>query len=91
MTALRYSRSVGTDRERPADSDPYQEKPVGIEETRAKLEFDRIEAETVKLRTETARMALCNMLDKVRLVLTPIAAAAAVLVALDTIGLIGAA
>ena len=64
---------------------------MGIEETRAKLEFDRIEAETVKLRTETERMALCNMLDKVRLVLTAIAAAAAVLVALDTIGLIGVA
>ena len=60
---------------------------MGIEETRAKLELDRIEAEAVKLRTETRRMALSNVLDTARLVFTAVAAAAAVLVALHTVGL----
>lgn len=70
---------------------PYSEKPVGIEETRMKLELERIEAEAVKLRTETRRMALSNILDTARLALTAIAAAAAVLVALHTVGLVGGA
>ena len=64
---------------------------MGVEETRAKLELDRIEAEAVKLRTETRRMALSNILDTARLALTAIAAAAAVLVALHTVGLVGGA
>lgn len=64
---------------------------MGIEETRAKRELDRIEAEAVKLRTETRRMALSNVLDMARLVFTAVAAAAAVLVALHPVGLVGGA
>ncbi len=64
---------------------------MGIEERRAKPEFDRIRAETAKLRTETRRLALSNVFDTARLVLTAVAAAAAVLVALHTIGLVGGA
>ena len=61
------------------------------EEKRHELELKRIEADAVKLKKEAERMDLSNTLDKVRLVLTAVAAGAAVLVALDTIGLIGGA
>ena len=64
---------------------------MGIEERRAKLELDRIRAETAKLRTETRRLALSDIFDTARLALTAVAAAAAVLVALRTIGLVGGA
>ena len=62
-----------------------------MEEKREKLELGRLEAETAKLKTETDRMVLSNNLDKVKLVLTAVAATAAVLVALESIGLIGGA
>lgn len=64
---------------------------MDTEEKRQDLEIERIEAETAKLKAETDRMVLSNGLDKTRVVLTAIAAAAAVLVALDTIGLMGGA
>ena len=64
---------------------------MDAEELRKELEIGRIEAETAKLKTETDRMVLSNNLDKVKLVLTAAAAAAAVLVALESIGLIGGA
>ena len=64
---------------------------MDTEEKREKLELGRLEAETAKLKTETDRMVLSNNLDKVKLVLTAIAATAAVLVALESIGLIGGA
>ena len=62
-----------------------------MEERREKLELGRFEAETAKLKTETDRMVLSNSLDMARLVLTAIAATGAVLVALESIGLIGGA
>ena len=62
-----------------------------MEEKREKLGLGRLEAETAKLKTETDRMVLSNNLDKVKLVLTAVAATAAVLVALESIGLIGGA
>ena len=64
---------------------------MDTEEKRKELEAGRIEAETAKLKTETERMVLSNNLDKVKLVLTAVAATAAVLVALESIGLIGGA
>ncbi|MCY3811203.1 MAG: hypothetical protein OXH15_05355 [Gammaproteobacteria bacterium] len=64
---------------------------MDAEEKRKELEIGRIEAETAKLKTETDRMVLSNNLDKVKLVLTAVAATAAVLVALESIGLIGGA
>ena len=64
---------------------------MATEEKRKELELKRIEADAVKLTKEAERMDLSNTLDKVRLVLTAVAAGAAVLVALDTIGLIGGA
>lgn len=64
---------------------------MDMEEKREKLELGRLEAETAKLKTETDRMVLSNNLDKVKLVLTAVAATAAVLVALESIGLIGGA
>ncbi|MDE0450242.1 MAG: hypothetical protein OXI90_00545 [Gammaproteobacteria bacterium] len=64
---------------------------MDTEEKRKELEIGRIEAETAKLKTETDRMVLSNNLDKVKLVLTAVAATAAVLVALESIGLIGGA
>ena len=64
---------------------------MDAEELRKELEIGRIEAETAKLKTETDRMVLSNNLDKVKLVLTAVAATAAVLVALESIGLIGGA
>ena len=64
---------------------------MDTEEKRHELELKRIEADAVKLTKEAERMDLSNTLDKVRLVLTAVAAGAAVLVALDTIGLIGGA
>ena len=64
---------------------------MDMEEKRESLELGRLEAETAKLKTETERMALSNNLDKVKLVLTAVAATAAVLLALESIGLIGGA
>ena len=64
---------------------------MDTEEKRKELEIGRIEAETAKLKTETDRMVLSNNLDKVKLVLTAVAATVAVLVALESIGLIGGA
>ncbi|MXY17347.1 MAG: hypothetical protein F4169_12700 [Gammaproteobacteria bacterium] len=64
---------------------------MDAEELRKELEIGRIEAETAKLKTETDRMVLSNNLDKVKLVLTAVAATAAVLVALESIGLTGGA
>lgn len=64
---------------------------MDTEEKREQLELGRLEAETAKLTTETERMVLSNNLDKVKLVLTAVAATAAVLVALESIGLIGGA
>ncbi len=64
---------------------------MDAEENRKELEIDRMKAETKKLRTETARMRLGNVLDMFRLVLTAMAATAAVLVALDQVGLMGGA
>ena len=64
---------------------------MDTEEIPKELEIGRIEAETAKLKTETDRMVLSNNLDKVKLVLTAVAATAAVLVALESIGLIGGA
>ncbi|MXY58184.1 MAG: hypothetical protein F4029_06500 [Gammaproteobacteria bacterium] len=61
------------------------------EEKGPELEVERIVAETAKLRTEARRMRLGNVLDTFRLVLTAVAAAAAVVVALEQIGLIGGA
>lgn len=60
------------------------------EEKGPELETERIVAETAKLRTEARRMRLGNVLDTFRLVLTAVAAAA-VVVALEQIGLIGGA
>lgn len=64
---------------------------MDAEERREALEIDRIAAETAKLRTEARRMKLSNVLDMFKLVLTAVAATAAVLIALDQIGLIGGA
>ena len=64
---------------------------MDTEEKRKELEIERIEAETAKLTTEADRMVLSSNLEKVKLVLTAIAATAAVVVALDQIGLIGGA
>lgn len=64
---------------------------MDTEEKRNELELKRIEADAVKLTKEAERMDLSNTLDKVRLVLTAVAAAAAVTVALESIGLIGGA
>ena len=64
---------------------------MDIEEKGQELEIERIVAETAKLRTEARRMRLGNVLDTFRLALTAMAAAAAVVVALDQIGLIGGA
>ena len=61
---------------------------MDTEEKRKELEIERIEAETAKLTTEADRMVLSSNLEKVKLVLTAIAATAAVLVALEWIGLI---
>ena len=74
-----------------AGGNPHGGKPVDAEELRKELEIGRIEAETAKLKTETDRMVLSNNLDKVKLVLTAVAATAAVLVALESIGLTGGA
>ena len=64
---------------------------MDTEEKRNELELKRIEADAVKLTKEAERMDLSNTLDKVKLVLTAVAAGAAVLVALESIGLIGGA
>ena len=61
------------------------------EEQPKELETELMVAETAKLRTEARRMRLSNVLDTFRLVLTAMAATAAVMVALDQIGLIGGA
>ena len=61
-----------------------EEQPKG-------LETELMVAETAKLRTEARRMRLSNVLDTFRLVLTAMAATAAVMVALDQIGLMGGA
>lgn len=58
---------------------------------RKELELKRIEADAVKLTKEAERMDLSNTLDKVRLLLTAVAASAAAVVALESIGLIGGA
>ena len=64
---------------------------MDTEEKGQELETERIVAETAKLRTESRRMKLSNVLDTFKLVLTAMAATAAVVVALDQIGLIGGA
>ena len=64
---------------------------MDTEEKGQELETERVVAETAKLRTEAGRMKLSNVLDTFKLVLTAMAAAAAVVVALDQIGLIGGA
>ena len=64
---------------------------MDTEETQKELEVELILAETAKLRKEAARMKLSNVLDTFKLVLTAMAATAAVVVALDQIGLIGGA
>ena len=74
-----------------AGGSPHGGKPVHTEEKRNELELKRIEADTVKLPKEAKRMDLSHTLDKMRLVVTAIAAGAAALVALDTIGLMGGA
>ena len=56
---------------------------MDTEEKRNELELKRIEADAVKLTKEAERMDLSNTLDKVKLVLTAVAAGAAVLVALE--------
>ena len=61
-----------------------EEKPKG-------LETERMVAETAKLLTEARRMKVCNVLDVFKLAFTAMAATAAVVVALDQIGLIGGA
>lgn len=55
------------------------------------LEAERIAAETAKLRTEARRMRVSNVLDTFKLIFTAMAAAAAVVVALDQIGVMGGA
>ena len=64
---------------------------MDAEERLKELETARIEAETAKLKAETTRMVLSNGMDMAKLVLTAMAATAAVLVALETIGFIGGA
>ena len=64
---------------------------MDTEELRKELEIGRIEAETAKLETEARRMRLSNVLDAFKLLFTAMAATAAVVVALDQIGLIGGA
>ena len=64
---------------------------MDTEEKRKELETERIVAETAKLRTEARRMKRSNVLDTFKLVFTAMAATAAVVVALDQIGLIGGA
>ena len=64
---------------------------MDTEENREGLETERIVAETAKLRTEALRMKVSNVLDTFKLIFTAMAAAAAVVVALDQIGLIGGA
>ena len=65
--------------------------PVDTEEKREKLELELIVAETAKLRTEAGRMKRSNVLDIFKLIFAAMAATAAVVVALDQIGLIGGA
>ena len=65
-----------------------EERPVDAEERLKELERGRIEVETSKLRAETKRMDRSNTIDVVKLVLTAAGVAAAMVVALDTIGLI---
>ena len=65
--------------------------PVDTEEKREKLELELIVAETAKLRTEAGRMKRSNVLDILKLVFAAMAATAAIVVALDQIGLIGGA
>ena len=64
---------------------------MDVEEKRKELEVELIVAETAKLRKEAGRMKLSNVLDMFKLVLTAMAATAAVAVALEQIGLIGGA
>ncbi len=64
---------------------------MDTEEQQQGLETELMQAETAKLRTEARRMELSNVLDMFKLVFTAMAATAAVVVALDQIGLIGGA
>ncbi|MDE0361181.1 MAG: hypothetical protein OXI74_08450 [Rhodospirillaceae bacterium] len=64
---------------------------MDTEEKREKLELELIVAETAKLRTEAGRMKRSNVLDILKLVFAAMAATAAIVVALDQIGLIGGA
>jgi len=82
---------IRSPRERFAGGNPHGGKPVDTEEKRRELEIERIEAETAKLRAETTRMVLSNGIDMTKLVLTAMAATAAVVVALEAIGFIGGA
>ena len=82
---------IQSPRERFAGGNPHGGKPVDTEEKRKELEAELIVAETAKLRKEAARMKLSNVLDMFKLLLTAMAAAAAVVVALEQIGLIGGA
>ncbi len=64
---------------------------MDAEGKRMELEAERIAAETAKLRTEARRMRVSNVLDTFKLIFTAMAAAAAVVVALDQIGVMGGA
>lgn len=61
---------------------------MDTEEKLKELELGRIEVEISKLRAETKRMDRSNTIDGVKLVLTAAGVAAAIVVALDTVGLI---
>ncbi|MDE0360329.1 MAG: hypothetical protein OXI74_04080 [Rhodospirillaceae bacterium] len=64
---------------------------MDTEEQQQGLETELTAAETAKLWTEAQRMKRSNVLDVFKLVFTAMVATAAVVVALDQIGLIGAA
>ena len=89
----RYDLPLGiqSPRERFAGGNPNGGMPVDIEEKPKDLETELMAAETAKLRTEARRMKLSNVLDMFKLVFTAMAATAAVVVALDQIGVIGGA
>ena len=60
-------------------------------EKRNRLEFKGTGADAVKLAKETQHVDLSYTVDKVKLVLTAVAAGTTVLVAVEPIGLIGGA
>ncbi len=62
-----------------------------MEEKPRDQETELVAAQTAKLRTEARRMKLSNVLDMFKLAFTAMAATAAVVVALDQIGVMGGA